>query len=65
MKRLFPAQKTDKLLKKMSRTAFDAVTLPAMIVFGLGPYLLIGAAALIVIFAVVKILKISREKRGQ
>lgn len=49
----------------MSRTAFDAVTLPAMIVFGLGPYLLIGAAALIVIFAVVKILKISREKRGQ
>lgn len=63
MKRLEKSQK-NSFLKKMSRICFDAAPAPVMVAFGLGSYLLIGAAVLIIIFAVVKIIKkIDREKR--
>ena len=57
-------ERFDTAIKKISCTAFDVAAAPMFIVvFGV-PALLIIAAAAIGIFAVKKIMKISREKKS-
>lgn len=58
-------ERFEKVLKKMSCTAFDVAAAPMYIVIFGVPALLIAAVGLICFFAVRKIIKISKEKKTE